>query len=70
MAVSGYDRSLEPDDVKASGSSVAWGVGRAIRDVDSPPDMVFHTGDYGKEPMIIVFGKDPDDVLEKVRAIA
>ena len=70
MAVSGYDRSLEPDDVKTSGSSVAWGVWCAIRDVENPPDVVFHTGDYGKEPMIIVFGGDPDDVLEKVLAIA
>lgn len=69
MSVSGYDRRQEPDDVKVSGSSVAWGVERAVTGTKTPPDVVFHTGDYGKEPMIIVFGRDPDDVLEKVRRI-
>ncbi len=69
MTVSHYDRSREPKDVSATGSSVAWGIGRAIRGLDGPPDVVFHKGGYGKEPMIIVFGTDPDDVLKKIRSI-
>ena len=70
MIVSGYDRKQEPGHVKAAGSSIEWGVRRAITDAERPPDVIFHTGDYGKEPMMIVFGRDPDDVLEKVLAIS
>ena len=33
------------------------------------PDVIYHMGDFGKEPMIIVFGKTPNDVLEKRIAI-
>ncbi len=69
MTISHYDRSQEPEGVSTAGSSVAWGVRRAIRDLDGPPDVVYHKGDYGKEPMIIVFGTDPDDVLKKIRSI-
>ena len=32
-------------------------------------EIVFHYGDYGKEPMIIIFGKNPYDILDKVKKI-
>ena len=32
-------------------------------------EMVFHDGDYGKEPMIIVFGKDPSEIIDKLKTI-
>ncbi|MDZ4200409.1 MAG: thiamine-phosphate synthase family protein, partial [Kiritimatiellia bacterium] len=34
------------------------------------PDMIFDCGDVGKEPMIRVLGKDPDDVVNKVLKLA
>lgn len=67
MTVARYDRSLEPAGTKAGGSSVRWGVSEAVRDAESAPDAVCHDGDHGKEPMIIIFGESPDDVLAKVR---
>lgn len=67
MTIARYDRRLEPAGTKAGGSSVRWGVSEAVRDAESAPDAVCHDGDYGKEPMIIIFGESPDDVLAKVR---
>ena len=33
------------------------------------PDVIYHKGDFGKEPMIMVFGRNPDDVLKKILKI-
>ena len=71
MAVSSYDRAAEPAAVKRSeGSSVSWGVRSALRGARRPRDVVYHAGDHGKEPMIIVFGAGPRDVVSKVARIA
>lgn len=67
--VSFYDRSLEPPNVKESGSSVAWGVGLAAEASSGPPDAICHRGDFGKEPMTILFGADPRQVVAKVRRL-
>ena len=32
-------------------------------------EIVFHDGDYGKEPMIIIFGKDPYEIIDKIKTI-
>ena len=71
MAASQYDRAREPEAVKRSeGSSVTWGVRAALRGARRPRDIVYHTGDHGKEPMIVVFGTGPRDVVSKVARIA
>ncbi len=71
MAASQYDRAREPEAVKRSeGSSVSWGVSAALRGARRPRDIVYHTGDLGKEPMVIVFGTGPRDVVSKVARIA
>ena len=71
MAASQYDRAREPEAVKRSeGSSVSWGVRAALRGARRPRDIVYHTGDHGKEPMVIVFGTGPRDVVSKVARIA
>ncbi|QUC63946.1 bifunctional hydroxymethylpyrimidine kinase/phosphomethylpyrimidine kinase [Nitrosopumilus sp. K4] len=67
--VSSYDRDKEPDKIKSNGSSVAWGIKNAIKNSKEPPDVIFHKGDFGKEPMIIVFGKNPSNTLEKILKI-
>ncbi len=66
LMVSSYDRSQEPKDVKFRKSTIKWGIENAIRESKSAPDAVYHKGDFGKESMIIVFGKDPGDVLKKI----
>ena len=70
MSVSSYDRAREPAAVKgAEGSSVGWGVRSALRGARRPSDIVYHTGDFGKEPMIVVLGTGPRDVVSKVARI-
>ena len=71
MAVSSYDRAGEPAATRRSeGSSVRWGVRSALRGARRRGDAVYHTGDLGKEPMIVVFGTGPRDVVSKVARIA
>jgi hydroxymethylpyrimidine/phosphomethylpyrimidine kinase len=63
--VSHYDRSNEPENVKSNGTTVGWGIKVAIKNSKVAPDLVYHEGDFGKEPMTIVFGENPSKVLEK-----
>src|SRR5579872_801545 len=67
LKVSSYDRKKEPEENKMKdGSTVPWGIKVAIAKLETPPDVIFHKGDFGKEPMILIFGKDPEDVLRKI----
>lgn len=66
LKVSYYNRRQEP---KGNDSSVSWGIKTAIRNAKSPYDAIFHKGDFGKEPMIILFGTDPQDVMRKISLI-
>ncbi|NNM35568.1 MAG: bifunctional hydroxymethylpyrimidine kinase/phosphomethylpyrimidine kinase [Nitrosopumilus sp.] len=67
--VSSYDRTLEPNHIKNKGSTVAWGIKKAIKELKLAPDVIFHKGDFGKEPMIIIFGKTPENILKKLSKI-
>jgi len=69
LLVSRYDRTKEPKNVKSNGSSIEWGIKRAIKDLKNTPDIIFHKGDFGKESMIIIFGKNPNDTIEKILKI-
>ncbi len=70
LEVSSYDRSEEPLEIKKNeGGTVSWGIKAAIKNKKTPPDIVFHTGDFGKEAMIIIFGKNPEDILRKTLKI-
>jgi hydroxymethylpyrimidine/phosphomethylpyrimidine kinase len=69
--ISYYDRRLEPEDVKrAEGGTIPWGVGEAIKRAGGRvPDIIYHEGDWGKEPMILVFGRDAVEVVEKAEKL-
>jgi len=69
FTISSYDRTLEPNNVKNQGSTVAWGIKNAIKKLKTPPDVIFHKGGLGKEPMIIVFGETPKNTIKKVLKI-
>ena len=69
MLICGYDRMTEPKNVKIRGSTIKWGIKKAVKDLNCPPDVVFHKGDFGKEPMIIVFGNTPNNILKKISRI-
>ena len=69
FSVTSYDRINEPMNVKKKGSSVEWGINNAIKNLKLPPDAIFHKGDFGKEPMIIIFGDTPKSILKKLSKI-
>ena len=69
--VSMYDRRLEPPEIKAvEGMTIKWGIEEAIKKCKGEvPDIIYHLGDWGKEPMILIFGRDPIDVVNKLLRI-
>jgi len=64
--VSGFDRSLEPVDIKrVEGKSLSWGVEEAIRKLHEVPDVIYDEGEVGKEPMIRILGRNASEVVNK-----
>lgn len=70
FAVSSYDRSLEPEDVKrVEGMTIRWGVRAAYHSAGRVTDVIYHRGDVGKEPMALLTGKDAVEVVAKFREL-
>jgi hydroxymethylpyrimidine kinase/phosphomethylpyrimidine kinase len=58
MTLSFYDRKEEPEEIKnVEGMTIPWGVKEAIKRTRKTPDALYHRGDIGKEPMIVIFGE-------------
>ncbi|MEM0008016.1 MAG: bifunctional hydroxymethylpyrimidine kinase/phosphomethylpyrimidine kinase [Candidatus Bathyarchaeia archaeon] len=71
LTVSFYDRSKEPEEIKrVEGMTIPWGVKEAIKNVGKVPDVIYHRGDVGKEPMIVAFGRDALSLAKMVVEIA
>jgi hydroxymethylpyrimidine kinase/phosphomethylpyrimidine kinase len=69
FSVSSYNRAQEPKTIKKKeGSSVAWGILSALSK-NRFADIIYHKGDTGKEPMITIFGRNPAEVVSKIKAI-
>ncbi len=69
LKISCYDRSKEPEEVKnKEGMSVPWGVKQIIKETGGVPDVIYHKGDIGKEPMIVLLGRNPVELVEKLLA--
>lgn len=69
FSVASYDRTKEPKKIKRKeGSTVAWGILAALSK-NPLADVIYHTGDIGKEPMISLFGRNPTEVVNKIKAI-
>jgi len=65
MTTSFYDRKKEPEEnKKVDGMTIPWGVREAIKDIGNVPDVIYHKGDVGKEPMIVVFGEQAHDLAK------
>ena len=68
--VCSFDRSDEPEAIKQrEGSSLGWGTEMVLSKEIRIPDIIFDRGDMGKEPMIRVLGRNPDEVVDKVIAL-
>jgi len=69
--VAQFDRRDEPREVKElEGSTLEWGTDRVLSRANTIPDIIFDTGDAGKEPMVRVLGMSPMDVAEKIIKLA
>lgn len=66
LSVASFDRAKEPKGV----SSMTWGVLDAIDRRGSVPDVIFDRGGVGKEPMIRLLGRSPQDVMLKLKRVA
>jgi hydroxymethylpyrimidine kinase / phosphomethylpyrimidine kinase / thiamine-phosphate diphosphorylase len=70
LAVVFVDRAREPAVLKEEeGRSLDFIVEEALKGVSSPPDIVFDEGDTGKEPIVRLFARDPDELLHKMEMI-
>ncbi len=70
FTVSSYNRANEPDEIKRTeGASIPWGVSVAINAAKRMPDVIFHKGDMGKEPMLNILGRDSVEVAVKATSI-
>jgi hydroxymethylpyrimidine/phosphomethylpyrimidine kinase len=66
FTVRSFDRSGEPTQIKErEGSSLEWGTEEVLK-TGEIPDIIFDRGDVGKEPMVRVIGKNPDEIVRKV----
>lgn len=65
LKASFYDRSQEPEEIKSKeGMTIPWGVEQAVKKIGFAPDVIYHMGDIGKEPMIVVFGEDAEKLAD------
>jgi hydroxymethylpyrimidine/phosphomethylpyrimidine kinase len=65
MTISLYDRRKEPKEIKkVEGMTIPWGVKEAIKKIGKAPDALYHKGDVGKEPMIVIFGEQAYDLAK------
>ena len=65
LVVSHYDRKEEPSEIKEiEGMSIDWGVEQAVKRIGKVPDVIYHKGDWGKEPMITLLGKNAVEVAK------
>ena len=55
----------EPEGV----STMEWGTSNVIARMQTIPDVIYDKGGIGKEPMIRIFGEEPDVVLGKLKKI-
>ncbi|PKL71164.1 MAG: thiamine-phosphate synthase, partial [Methanobacteriales archaeon HGW-Methanobacteriales-2] len=52
------------------GSSISWGVEVAVENLGEVPDVIFHKGAWGKEPMIVLVGAQPEELADMAVCLA
>ncbi|MGQ9639883.1 MAG: bifunctional hydroxymethylpyrimidine kinase/phosphomethylpyrimidine kinase [Candidatus Bathyarchaeia archaeon] len=71
LSTSSYDRTQEPPEIKSvEGRSTVWGAEEAIKKAGRVPNIIFHRGDWGKEPMGIILAGTAVEVVKIARDIA
>jgi len=71
LEVSFYDRMEEPEDIKRTeGMTIPWGVEQAVKRAGKVPDVIYHRGDVGKEPMIVILGEGASELARLIVQVA
>ncbi|MCW3993624.1 MAG: bifunctional hydroxymethylpyrimidine kinase/phosphomethylpyrimidine kinase [Candidatus Bathyarchaeota archaeon] len=71
VTMSFYDRRKEPEEIrKVDGMTVPWGVRQAVNRIGKVPDVIYHGGDVGKEPMIVILGQQAYDLAKQTAQLA
>lgn len=71
LKVSSYDRTHEPSKIsEKEGSTISWGVEVAVQNLGTVPDVIYHKGAWGKEPMIVMVGTQPEELAEMAVCLA
>ena len=71
LNVSYYDRREEPEEIKnIEGMTTKWGSREAVRRAGRVPDALYHLGDWGKEPMMVLIGDSATQVTDWAIRIA
>jgi hydroxymethylpyrimidine/phosphomethylpyrimidine kinase len=69
LTVSKYERQNEPSKFKdKEGFTIPWGIKEALQR-EPNANVIYHQGDIGKEPMIIIFGKSPNEIISYLRRL-
>jgi len=64
------DRIGESEELKKQeGKSLDFLVDKALSSIDYPPDIIYDCGDVGKEPIIRLFARNPEDLLNKMETL-
>ena len=66
FSIGNFNRIDEPKDLS---STMEWGTKNAISKLNYIPDIIYDEGGLGKEPMIRILGKNPNDVICKVHML-
>ena len=63
-------REDQPDIIKEKEfSTMQWLIKKSVEKTGTIPDIIWDEGAMGKEPMIRLFGKNAEDMVNKLRKI-
>ncbi len=65
FVISSFNREEQPEQ----SSTMEWGTKSAIEKAGRIPDIIYDEGGVGKEPMIRIIGRDPAEVVSKLKRI-
>ncbi len=69
-SVGEFSRAEEPPEVRErEGSTLEWGVELVISRMGWVPDLIFDRGGMGKEPVIRLLARDPQEIARRVRLL-
>jgi len=64
------DRRLEPEEIRSvEGATLPWIMRESVKQAGRIPDLIYDTGDVGKEPMIRILGKTAVEAVSKLLEI-